>query len=228
MAATKYEIYCRYFNGNINKCVTNQTRSQWVSTETYEDLEQFYEKNKSAYETLKARLVNHNKICHVEDFTLEERNIYDKCSLYESYQEADRVGLFSPEICKIESSDIRGKSYLENLDTIIEQTDMKNPKYDMIFIYNGLSRVTGDPYIDPNDDNHGQITLPNGNTRSPEQSYIYYDTMKRIDSEVWFLHSVHGSLNSAMTKANELINIMGKQSVKIGKVVPLDKYIEIV
>ena len=58
--------------------------------------------------------------------------------------------------------------------------------------------------------------------------YVYYDRMKRVKFDAWFLYSTHTSLNSAMTKAREMANILGKDSVKIGKVVPLEHYIEIV
>ena len=61
-----------------------------------------------------------------------------------------------------------------------------------------------------------------------EIPYLYYDNMKRIKLDPWFLYSTHASLNSAMTKAKELVNILGKDAVKIGKVIPLDQYIEIV
>ena len=89
----------------------------------------------------------------------------------------------------------------------------------MVFIYDGIaygeSRTGNADYNAPNND---KKQIP----------YVYYDKMKRIKVDPWFLFSTHASLNSAMAKARELVNILGKDAVKIGKVVPLDQYIEIV
>ena len=108
---------------------------------------------------------------------------------------------------------------MELYEYIIKETAANNPKYDMVFMYDGIayaeSRTGKADYNPPNDDDK-------------QVPYVYYDRMKRVKLDPWFLFSTHASLNSAMIKARELVNILGKDSVKIGKVVPLDQYIEIV
>lgn len=97
-------------------------------------------------------------------------------------------------------------------ELIVEQTRATNEKYDMIFLYDGIGTIRGEK--GPEDYDNEPIVL--------------YDKMKRIKSDPWFLYSTHASLNSAMTKARELANILGVDGIKIGKVVPLEQYIEIV
>ena len=89
----------------------------------------------------------------------------------------------------------------------------------MIFMYDGIAYAesrTGKADYNPPDNDAKQMP------------YIYYDRMKRIKLDPWFLYSTHSSLTSAMIKAKELVNIFGKEAVKIGKVVSLEHYIEIV
>lgn len=55
-----------------------------------------------------------------------------------------------------------------------------------------------------------------------------YEGMERLKAQPWFLVATCNSLRAAMTKVEQLIDIYGKDAVKLGKVVPLDQYIEIV
>ena len=57
---------------------------------------------------------------------------------------------------------------------------------------------------------------------------VYYERMRRIDMTPWFLYATCASLNVAMTKAGELVNLIGKDNVMNVKGVSLDQYIEIV
>lgn len=82
-----------------------------------------------------------------------------------------------------------------------------NEKYDMLFVYAGQ-----------------EIYYPKGNT----MPYIVMDKFQRIFASPWFVHSVHGSLNSAMTKAEQLVKKIGHDNIKIGKYVDLEQYIDIV
>lgn len=228
MAATKYEVFCRYFNGDINKCVTNQTEVQWVGKEAYIDLAAFYNANKIEYEKLKSELTRPTNARRRKDFSVHEEDVYAQCSLYEQYQTLSKNNLLAEEVCDIEPADhlyndqngaLRKQKMARDLshwDTIIAQTNVNNPKYDMIFMYDGLAKVEGPSCQHP---------APQDPHQNP---YVYFDRMCRINFDIWFLHSVHASLASAMAKTNELVNIVGKNSIKIGKVVPLDKYIEIV
>lgn len=228
MAATKYELFCRYFNGDVNKCVTNQTEVQWVGRANMIDLTEFYNANKAQYQKLQQDLTRPTNARRRKDFSVAEEHVYAQCSLYEQYMTLNRKQLLAQEVCEIEPADhLYNDTYgylrkakmardLAKWDTIVAETNVNNPKYDMIFMYDGLFKFEGPQCINqPPQDNH-------------QNPYIYADRMKRINFDIWFLHSVHSSLASAMTKANELINIVGKNSIKLGKVVPLDKYIEIV
>ena len=58
--------------------------------------------------------------------------------------------------------------------------------------------------------------------------YALIDRMERVPLSPWFEHSTHASLNSAMTKARALANNIGHENIKIGKIVQLDQYIDIV
>jgi hypothetical protein len=107
-------------------------------------------------------------------------------------------------LCIIET-DGSSETNLKHYETIIEQSTHTNPKYDMVFMYDGLEKVEEDNI-----------------------NYLYFDKMKRVKLDPWFLFSSHASLESAMIKARSLVNTLGKEAVKIGKVVPLDQYIEIV
>ena len=55
-----------------------------------------------------------------------------------------------------------------------------------------------------------------------------YERMERLKVSPWFYICTCNSLITAMNKARELVDIYGKDAVKIGKIVPLDQYIEIV
>lgn len=100
-------------------------------------------------------------------------------------------------------------------ELITDETNASNPKYDMVFIYDGITSATGQ------DKRHAPA-----DTSSPP--IVYYERMKRINVTPWFLYATCASLNAAMTKATELVGIIGKENVIIGKVVALDQYIEIV
>lgn len=57
--------------------------------------------------------------------------------------------------------------------------------------------------------------------------YVYYEKFKRFEFSPWFVYANCGSLKQAMTKAEELVNIVGIDNLIIGKVVDLTQYIEI-
>ena len=94
-------------------------------------------------------------------------------------------------------------------DLLIYGNNSTNPKFNMFFIYKSRDfKYSSD-----------------GTTKYP---YVLMDRMDRVILSPWFIHSTHGSLNSAMIKAKALANVIGHENIKIGKVVPLDQYIEIV
>lgn len=93
-------------------------------------------------------------------------------------------------------------------NALIEGNQATNPKFDMLFVYDGRDMQYGVP----------DGSLP----------YVLTDKMDRIKVSPWFVHSTLGSLPAAMSKAQELIKWLGKDNVRIGKVVPLEQYIDIV
>lgn len=96
----------------------------------------------------------------------------------------------------------------EMQNEIIEGSKISNIKYDMLFVYAGCDI---------------KYTDKNGN-----MPYLLTDRFERIFMSPWFIHSVHSSLNSVMAKAQMLVDKIGHDNIMIGKVVPLDQYIEIV
>lgn len=126
------------------------------------------------------------------------------------------------EIVKIRSDTIVKTDYEANeledakyYDIIQNEANIHNPKYNMVFMYTGIAILEGETSV---------------NSKAPDKTkpILYYDNMQRIDADPWFLNSTHGSLKSAMNKVDELVELLGKANVKVGKVVPLDQYIEIV
>ena len=226
MAATQYQIFCRYLNENINRALTNKTESEWISAEEYETLEKSYNTNKEAYTTLKAGVIAGT--IKVNTLNIIQLNIYTQCKRYEAVIKQIEEGKAVIEYAYIRPADgftndstgalKKAASLLdqEKYQIVIDQSQANNPKYDMVFMYDGIANVTGD----------SMLNAPTNNATS--KPYLYYERMKRIKLDPWFLYSSHGSLRSAMTRASQLINIRGKDAVKIGKVVSLDQYIEIV
>lgn len=115
-----------------------------------------------------------------------------------------------------------------------------NPKYDMLFMYTGVGTATfpgwhlddekNYPQFFPWETKNEQVAIDT-DPKFPPDHYIpevYMEHMKRVQLDPWFFHSQHASLKSAMEAATKLVNILGKNSVKIGKVVALDQYIDIV
>lgn len=229
MAVTQYQIFCRYLNENINRALTNKTKIEWVSAEELKDLNQFYAENKAEYEKIKTDIKT--GVIKQNQLSIQELNIYVKGKRYDDVQDKIDKQQIAIEYCILEPADslnqdnngskkkAQAERDLELYNYVIEESSTTNPKYDMVFIYNGIaygeSRTGKADYNPPQND-------------SKQVPYIYYDRMKRINLDPWFLFSTHASLSSAMTKAKELVNILGKDAVKIGKVVPLDQYIEIV
>lgn len=228
MAVTQYQIFCRYLNETVNRALTNHTNIEWIGAEEKTKLEADYAANEAEYLALKADIVS-GKI-KIINLSVPELKIYNIGQKYEEMQDKTAKDKMSVENCIIEPensfyNDVNGalrkkqaQIDLDNYEIITEETSANNPKYDMVFIYDGMAYAEGD-IADRNGDPANQ---------SKQTPYLYYDRMKRLQLDPWFLYSTHASLNSAMAKAKELANLLGKDAVKIGKIVPLDQYIDIV
>ena len=122
-------------------------------------------------------------------------------------------------------------------DVIFNQISKDNDKYNMMFTYKGMVQTEEQiTYYQLGNSfkQHGNIAGPPIPSYNPNQSSsaeipsAIYEGMERLKLDPWFLITTCNSLKAAMTKAEQLIKIYGKEAVKIGKVVPLDQYIDIV
>ena len=145
-------------------------------------------------------------------------------------------------------------------DVVFDQNRNDNPKYDMLFTYNGMTQTNEqfDLYkykttIKSGNNSGAYTVVTPGHVpiesfnppKTPGQSEAVvtlttvteapeiapscmYERMERLKVSPWFYICTCNSLITAMNKARELVDIYGKDAVKIGKIVPLDQYIEIV
>lgn len=240
MAATKYNIYVRYMNNN--RVVSGQSTYDWMSNHEWNELNAFYSKNEKTYKALLVALENGSK--KKENFTVEELNIYTKCKRILEFREnySKNAGVLEnvliepfdemyidPDIRDTSNDPARTRILkamknakadrdAKNQQIITDETTPSNPKYDMIFMYEGLGKEEADRAVYNESPFSANNIVP----------YVYYDNMKRVTINPWFFFAQYGSLQAAMTKAAELANIMGTDGVMIGKDVALDQYIEIV
>ena len=231
MAITQYQIFCRYLNDTVNRALSNKTKIEWISAEDFLELKKFENTEITKYIKITEEILKGKKITQLNS---QELKIYNTGKKYDEVMAKIENGKMVQEYCIVEPADSLSGSAssqynqykkeqserdLELYNIVIQESRATNPKYDMVFMYDGIgyaeSRTGEADYHPPlNDDK--------------QVPYLYYERMKRIKLDPWFLFSTHASLTSAMIKARELVNIFGKDAVKIGKVVPLDQYIEIV
>jgi hypothetical protein len=229
MAVTQYQIFCRYLNEAVNRPLTNNQDIGWIGAEELSKLEESHRENQAEYNNIKNRILNGE--IKENQLSLQELVIYENGKKYESIMDRVEKNQIVLEHCILEPSDslyndtnfskkkAQMQRDLDLYEYVIEENAATNPKFDMVFVYDGVAygeSRTGKSDYNPAPDDDKQIP------------YVYYDRMKRIQFDPWFLFSSHASLNSAMIKAKELVNILGKENVKIGKVVPLEQYVEIV
>ena len=110
MAATQYQVFCRYLNENVNKIVSNTSTAEWVSAEEWYQCKVAYNvtnasqtnamlitqdsintnvKKESTYKALYDALVstmntvraNGSRLRYTE-FSAEEKRVYDICHRY--------------------------------------------------------------------------------------------------------------------------------------------------
>ena len=313
MAATQYQIFCKYFNENVNKIVSNESSKEWISAEEWYQCKIAYNVTNASqtnallisqdsintsitkgspyrilYDALLAKMDTDNPITGrrltYDLLSNEEKIVYDLCSRYEEI-----IKMIGNDDCVIEYAMIRHLDHLsysyrrddryidkkgversikraaKSIDSdlynvVFDQNRNDNPKYDMLFTYNGMTQTneqldlykykttikTGDnsgaytvvtpghvpiesfnPPKTPGE-NESVVTLTTV-TEAPEIApSCMYERMERLKVSPWFYICTCNSLITAMNKARELVDIYGKDAVKIGKIVPLDQYIEIV
>lgn len=139
--------------------------------------------------------------------TNKEKRTWVSAFDLEKYPNIDNEELYVPEVIKFNEENT-SEEELEIQNEIVKGSKISNIKYDMLFVYAGC------------DIKHGKVE---GN-----MPYLLTDKFERIFMSPWFIHSVHSSLNSVMEKAQALVDKVGHKNIMIGKVVPLDQYIDIV
>lgn len=181
---TTYEIYMHYFNDAIGKCVTNVTDCQWYPCET-----KLVEYDKSKYKGQDDYLTS-DKMDQTK--LKNEKEALETCYISGDNKDSERdINVYE--------------------DLVINNSYINNPKYDMIFIWDGLGFFDGP--TDPTHKVHNQL---------------YFDKMKRVTFRPWFFHSTYHSLKAALDKAEKLVDMFGQENVMVCKNVALDKYIDIV
>lgn len=98
------------------------------------------------------------------------------------------------------------KDGINTADVLFEQS-ADNAKYDMLFIYDGvqeLNQLLGDQLIP-------SATVP----------HIVSEKFQRCKGEGFFVASNHASLQAAITASEPLVRSIGKDNVKVVKIVPL-------
>ena len=313
MAATQYQIFCKYFNENVNKIVSNESPKEWISAEEWYKCKTAYNVTDSSqtnvlltsqksintdiakgspYRVLYDALLNKmetddpitGRRLTYDLLSSEEKIVYDLCSRYEEI-----IKMISTDDCVIEYAMIRPLDHLSysystddrNFDkqgterelkraaksidsdlynVVFDQNRNDNPKYDMIFTYNGMTQTseqfdlykykttvkTGDnsgaytvvtpgcvpieSFNPPKTPGEREATVTLSTvTEAPDMApSCMYERMERLKVSPWFYICTCNSLIVAMNKARELVDIYGKDAVKIGKIVPLDQYIDIV
>lgn len=108
------------------------------------------------------------------------------------------------------------KGYLPGESTsqvaaISEENSSTNSKYDMVFLYNGTVPINS--YLE-----HEIFTKDEG--KDAELSIIS-ESFIRCKGEAWFVASTHSSSKAAIKSAEPLVRNIGKENVKVVKVVPL-------
>lgn len=77
------------------------------------------------------------------------------------------------------------------------------------------------------EDNIKTTTIPGHYEDANDAPYLIIDTYKRIQLSPWFVNCVTGSLETAITKAELLVDMIGIENVKIIKIVPIDQFVKI-
>lgn len=222
MSATKYQIFCRYFQSSSSRAVTNESEVEWVQAEETH---------------------NHTDTNKVQPaVTINTKSIEGHENMYIRHEDWSYTAFYgggqadATATANAQAQALNNKRNAQKLDTqlsaiLTQESRSDNPKYDMMFIYDGIADCMS---IDPiKSVKYGLATGSGGTPKTDPNdlrtaAHVYYERMKRIDGPApWFEYATCASLTVAMKKAEELVNIMGKNNVIIGKVVDLKQYIDI-
>lgn len=216
MSSTTYQIFCRYYHSSAGKVVTNESKVVWKQAEESHG----HSNGKQNAPTASTKSVSgqENMIIRHEDY-LRIESSFDNGTNRQGSKE------YYQKVTQAKSID----TALSNI--IVDEVVNSNPKYDMIFLYDGLATCEGAPAINTT----RYIYKPGQNQQNEAEPLqvnspiVFYEKMKRFEGPApWFLYATASSLTAIMKKAEELVNIMGKNNVIIGKVVDIEEYIDIV
>ena len=194
MAATQYQIFCKYFNENVNKIVSNESSKEWISAEEWYQCKTAYNVTNASqtnallisqdsintsitkgspyrilYDALLTKMDTDDPITGrrltYDLLSNEEKIVYDLCSRYEEI-----IKMIGNNDCVIEYAMIRPLDHLsysyrrddryfdkkgtegslkraaksidsDLYDVVFDQNRNDNPKYDMLFTYNGMTQT---------------------------------------------------------------------------------------
>lgn len=214
MAATQYQIYCRYFHSTMNKMVTNETTAEWKQAE------ESHPHDTNGHQQSILPTTTHKS--GEEVMLIRQYDIFGRS--LDLNQGAD--------ISNIINQQKQRSLAIDAAMTLVINNEMTsdNPKYDMMFIYDGIASCTGpnsdNPWIGGGNKALNTEQIAENAKAAPE---VYYEKMRRLEIPApWFLYATCASLRMAMIKAEEIVKIMTPENVFIGKVVNLDDYIDIV
>lgn len=91
-----------------------------------------------------------------------------------------------------------------NTQDVLAEQSPDNAKYDMLFIYDGVQEI--------NSFLSGLIT----------NAHVVTEKFQRCKGEGWFVASTQASLQASLNAADALVRTLGKENVKVVKIVPLD------
>ena len=181
---TTYSIFMHYYNDDIGKAVTNSTECKWYPCLT----------TPTEYGISNP------------DHTYLQLDDMNQIKLSKNQESLEVLFMSSNSATPVEENTAKYELYVVNNANIL------NPKYDMIFVWDGLGYYNNPDTTDPTN----------------VQDQLYFDKMKRLNFKPWFFHSTYHSLRAAITKAEQLVDLFGKDNIIIGKEVALDQYIDIV
>lgn len=219
MSATKYQILCRYYHSSAGKVVTNSTEVQWKQAE---EAHSHDASGKQVAPTVNTKSVygKENMIIRNADYLRVSNRDNNSSQGYPMSKE------YNTKLKNAKSIDTALGSI------IVDEINTNNPKYDMVFLYDGITTCEGAEATNANT-KYVLDSLTAYSAREVAEPLttppiVYYEKMKRLEGPApWFIYATASSLKAIMKKAEELVDIMGKDNVIIGKVVELDEYIDI-
>jgi hypothetical protein len=210
---TEYDIFMHYYNDDIGKAVTNIAETEWYPCLTTIDEYDVKAKDpRNVYGDVvgQGNIAKYNakyptRTVNANDYvTLDYMKEFYNNKLVNDKESLEFIYISENTTSNIAENTEVYEKFVTNSMTI------RNPKYDMIFIWDGLG------------------VYENKYDKTDPKNQLYFDKMKRLRFRPWFLHSKYHSLKAAMIRASELIDLFGKDHIMVGKEVDLTQYIDIV